>query len=318
MALLLTSDDLARCLRMEDAIAAVEASLAERAGQTLVSPLRTSWPVGRSALTITPGGLEKMGILGFRVYLRARVPDQLTAVWNLQDGSLEGIIRGPELGAIRTGAIGGLAVKWMAARDARRVGIIGGGLQSRMQLRAVRVVRPSVTEVRIYRRDAARRSETARSWRGETGLDVRAVDSEEEAVRQSEVVILATGSEEPVIESKWLAPGSHVNSLGPKDRGHSEIGMDLLEGADWIVSDFPELYRSEPDFLLAGTPLLSKLQDLATLIAAAPARPPGLRTVFLSHGLSGTEVAVAHRALVRAASLGLGTPIPGAVRSEGP
>ncbi len=318
MALLLTSDDLARCLRMEDAIAAVEASLAERAGQTLVSPLRTSWPVGRSALTITPGGLEKMGVLGFRVYLRSAVPDQLTAVWNLRDGSLEGIIRGPELGAIRTGAIGGAAVKWMAAPATRRVGVIGGGLQSWMQLRAVRAVRPSVTEVRVYRRDAARRRETARSWREETGLDVRAVDSAEEAVRQAEVVILATDSAEPVIESKWLGPGCHVNSLGPKDRGHSEIGMDLLEEADWIASDFPDLYRSEPDFMLAGTPAFSKLQDLAALVASSPARPPGLRTVFLSHGLSGTEVAVAHRALVRAAALGVGTPIPGTIRSAGP
>ncbi len=309
MARLLTGADLVRCLRMEDAVAAVEAALSERAGRTLVSPPRTVWPIGPSAITVTPGGLEQMGALGLRVYLRSVRPDQLTAVWNLADGALEGVIVGPELGAIRTGAIGGVAVKWMARKATPRLGIVGGGLQSEMQLRAIRVVRPSVAEVRVYRREAGRRNDVARRWRDATGLEVRPSESAEEAVRGAEVVVLATNSSTPVIRADWLAPGVHIQSLGPISRGASEIGLDVLERADWIASDFPEQYRAETDFLLAGTPLLSKMRDLAELVVAAPVRTADLRTVFLSHGLAGTEVAVAHRALARAAELGVGTEI---------
>ena len=309
MALLLTGSDLAQCLPMEDAVASVEAALTERAEQTLVSPPRTFWPVGPSGITITPGGLLKQGVVGFRVYLRGDRGDQLTAIWNVRDGALKGIILGPELGATRTGAIGGVAVKWMAPRETPRIGVIGGGFQSRMQLLAVRAVRPKVAEVRVYRRDPARREEVAREWREETGLDVRPAESAEEAVKGAQIVILATTASEPAIQANWLLPECHVNSMGPAYRGRSEIGMDLLESADTIATDTPELYRAEPDFILAGTPLMPKLKDLAEVVAAAPVRSDKGRTVFLSHGLSGTEVAVARQALSKAALLGIGTEI---------
>src|SRR5579863_8247290 len=138
---------------MEEAIAAVGTALAERAAGTLVAPPRTTWPVPPSALTITPGGLGSLGALGMRVYVRGVREDQLTAVWRIADAGLEGIVVGPELGRVRTGAIRGLA----PAR-VRTVGILGGGPQSRTQLLAARVVRPSITEVRLFRRDPERRA----------------------------------------------------------------------------------------------------------------------------------------------------------------
>jgi ornithine cyclodeaminase/alanine dehydrogenase-like protein (mu-crystallin family) len=219
------------------------------------------------------------------------------------------VILGSGLGATRTGAIGGVAAKWMAPVGARRLAILGGGVQSRTQLRALRVVRPTLTEVRVFRRDRARREETARQWSTESGLDVQPADSAREAVDGAEIVVLATDSATPVVETDWLRDGAHVTSLGPKYHGRSEVGLDLLETADWLVSDFPEQYAREPEFLLHGTPRESQIRDLAALVGERPVRDPGLRTVFLSHGLAGTEVAVAHRSLSSAARLGVGQEI---------
>lgn len=307
MALMLNGRILSECLPMKDAIAAVECALSERSARTAISPARTRWEFPPSAMTITPGGFRTMGTLGFRVYVRGEADDQVTAVWNLHDGHLEGIVTGPELGQIRTGAVGGVAMKWMAPENTRRVAIIGGGPQSRTQLLALKVVRPAIEEVFVYRRNADRRNETARRLSRESGLEVEPVDSVRKAVREAQVVVLATNSSTPVIEAQWLLPGAHVNSLGPKYRGQSEIGMDLLEKADWLVCDFPEQYRQEEDFIAQGTPHVERLRDLAELVASHPARSPELSTLFLSHGLAGTEVAVAHRALMNAASLGMGT-----------
>ena len=59
-----------------------------------------------------------------------------------------------------------------------------------------------------------------------------------------------------------------------------------------------------PEFIAQGTPELDRMQDLARFKARE--RPAGIRSVFLSHGLAGTEVAVAYRALERAGRLGIG------------
>ncbi|MGA7924275.1 MAG: ornithine cyclodeaminase family protein, partial [Thermoplasmata archaeon] len=113
---------------MEDAVAAVEGALAERRTGTMVSPPRTSVEIGPSGLTITPGGFLRGRRLGMRVYLPGgRGGDQLTAVWGLDDRQLRGIVLGSDLGAIRTGAIGGVAAGLMSHPDAERVAILGAG-----------------------------------------------------------------------------------------------------------------------------------------------------------------------------------------------
>lgn len=208
MALLLSGEDLRACLPMEDAVIAIEEALSERHARTAASPPRMTWEVPPSAMTISPGGFQKMGALGFRVYVRGVRDDQMTAIWDIHDGHMECIIVGPELGQIRTGAIGGVALKWMAPRDPRRVAIVGGGPQSRTQLLALRAVRPKIDEVMIYRRDAGRRKEIVRRWGRELGISVRPAGSALEAVRGAQIVILATDSSTPVIKAQSLLPGA--------------------------------------------------------------------------------------------------------------
>jgi alanine dehydrogenase len=294
---------------MAEAITVIEAALAERRAGSMASLPRTRWEIPPSALTITPGGFGGLGKLGFRVYLPGTEDDQLTAVWNTSDGTLEGILLGPELGTLRTGAIGGVAVKWMAAREVPTAGFVGAGTQAHAQLLALRAVHPELREVRVFRRDPKRRRETAARWSEETGLVVRPEETAQAAVQDASVVVLATDSSTPVVEAEWLAPGAHVNTLGPKYRDGSEIGLDVIEIATEIACDFPEQYRREEDFFLQGTPWMDRIRDLAKVAEHPSARAPSDRTVFLSHGLAGTEVAVAHRALVNARRLGIGTEL---------
>lgn len=311
MAILLTDRELPRCLSMPEAIGAIEGALAERRAGTAVSPPRTSWAIGPSGVTLTPGGFERTGALGLRVYLRGGgANDQLTAVWDLPTRRLVGLLVGSGLGAIRTGAIGGVAYRALAPTDLETAAVIGGGPQSRTQLMALKAVRPKLSTVRLYRRNADRRRETAERLSAELGLPVIASESVDGAVRAAGVVILATDSRFPVLRPEWLHPGAHVSSLGPKYRGRSEIGLDLFDWADRIVSDFPEQYRQEEDFLLHGLSRESAIEDLAEVVGKGEDRPPGRKTLFLSHGLAGTEVAVARQAFANAERLGLGLRIP--------
>ena len=298
MAVLLVDRDLPRCLSMTEAIDAIDGALAERRAGTAVSPPRTSWSVGSSGLTLTPGGFEGLGALGMRIYLRgAGANDQMTAVWDLSTHRLVGILVGSELGAIRTGAIGGVAYRTLAPAGVETAAVVGGGPQSRTQLLALKAVRPKLASVRLYRRNPERRRETAERLSHELGIPVLPTDSVDGAVRSANVVILATDSRFPLLRPEWLAEGAHVSSLGPKNTGRSEIGLDLFDWAERIVSDFHDQYRQEEEFLLHGTPREAAIEDLAAVVGRNEERPAKLKTLFLSHGLAGTEVAVARRAL---------------------
>lgn len=306
MVRLLTDGDLERVLDMDVAIEAVEAALRERAAGTGVALPRTGMAVGTGRLVFTPGGYAGMQAMGLRVYTAGYPTDeQVTAVWDAATGRLSAVFLGRLLGAVRTGAIGGVAIKHLARSDAAVVGVVGAGLQARTQLMAAVRVRP-IREVRIYRRTPELRHALAEEWTALLGVPVRPVSSPREAVAGADIVVCATSAAEPVIAVEWLVPGVHVNSLGPKVRGRSEIGLDLVERADLVVSDFPEQYRQEEQFILQGTPHMERMQDLAHLISGFRRRPEAI-TLFLSHGLAGTEVAVGLALARRAAEMGVGT-----------
>lgn len=303
MVRILTDEEVSRVLTMADAVAAMRGALAARADGQLVSPPRGGFTAGGVGLRWTPGALG--GHVGLRLYMTGvERGDQLTALWRA-DGTLRAIAIGPTLGRLRTGAIGGVALDVMARPDAHVLGIIGFGAQGWMQLEAALAVRP-IQRVWVYRRDAGRLAADAAEATRRFGVPVEPAPSAEHAARAADMLVTATRAAEPVVRASWLAPGVHVNALGPKAHGAQEIGLDLVERAALLASDVPEQYQGEPDFLLHGTGHIERIRDLAAVMAAAPPRDPSAVTLFLSHGLPGTEVALLARAAEVAEAAGVG------------
>lgn len=310
MSLLLTDADLPRALSMGEAIKAVRAALRERAAGTAHGMPRATVSGGPGRIVLTPGGLDKQKRVGLRVYGVGYPRDvQLTAVWDTETGELDGLVSGPGLGVLRTGAIGGCAFQLLAPAKVTKVALVGAGPQARAQLEALLAVR-EVDWVEVIRRDTAELPATAAALRDALGVSVTPASNVEAAVRGADVVITATGSGQPVLDPDWVQPGAHVSCLGPKRRDRSELDLELVRKADLVASDYPEQLDSDPRFLLQGTPEQKKLQDLARLMAGTLTREEQDLTLFLSCGLAGTEVAVAAAALARARALGLGTELP--------
>lgn len=137
--------------------------------------------------------------------------------------------------------------------------------------------------------------------RAELDIPARAVDTARAAVRDRDVVVLATTSPTPVLAAADLAPGSHVNAVGFKQRDRAEFAADLLDRAAVLVSDSPAQATSyAPPMLAAEPPYGSRLGDLGAVLAgAAPGRTGADQiSVFCSVGLAGTEVFLLDR-LVR-------------------
>jgi alanine dehydrogenase len=290
---------------MPEMIAGIEAAMLAKATGALAAPPRVKVPIGpRGDLVFTVGGVNAgQSVAGFRAYhtFPRQAPDgaQLTAVWDQASGSLKGIIVGDLLGEIRTGAIGGVAVKMLARTDADSVAIIGSGAQARTQLQAAAAVR-KLKSVRIYSRTAENRARFAVEMGRKLGLEIQSCESVEAAVRDAAIVVCATDSRQPVIRAEWIAPGTHVTTIGPKQRGQHELDLDVAIGADVIATDSPvQIAAYDPLFFLQGTPHMDRVIDLADIIAGKREGRTGAEdiTLFCSAGLAGTEVVLADRLL---------------------
>lgn len=300
----LTDADVRAQLTAAGSIAVMRETLLAAHRGELVAPARSMTDLGEGRLLFTVGRWRGRW-LGYRAYdtFDRDHPDahddQLVVVHDDVTGRLLGVVVGSELGRRRTGALGGVAVDALAPTGAATLGLVGSGQQAWTQLWAVSAVR-RLDGVRVYSRAEHRRREFAERAAEELGLDATAAPSAQAAVDGAEIVILATSSSKPVIRTDWLPPGCHVTTLGPKQRGRSEFAEDLLDTATTIVTDSPvQLDSYDPPALASGDRHAGRVVSLGAVLAGdAPGRVGDSdRTVYLSVGLAGTEVALAARLL---------------------
>lgn len=289
--LVLNDDDVRARLDAATAVGAVRAALLAAHAGTLHAPPRVRADLGGGDLVFTAGRMDPPGVFGFRVYDTLVGAEQLVAVWDSRDGRLQALVRGEELGARRTGAIGAVAVDVAARPGPVRLGLVGAGTQAWTQLWAIRAVR-EITTITVTARHPEHAAAFARRAAAELGVTINPAGRTEDAVRDQDVVIVATNSTTPVLQADWIAPGTHVTTLGPKTASRHEVPADLADRVAVILTDSAAQLAAYPEpHLFAGRPMA----ELGAVLAGAAAgrTSPEQITVFCSVGLAGTEVAVA-------------------------
>ena len=120
------------------------------------------------------------------------------------------------LSAFRTGAVPGVGVKYFSREDSEVVGIIGPGVMSKTAFDATMAVRDGIKTVKIKGR-SLKSTDSFIKYINEKYpqiTDIRVVETMEEAVRDSDIVHIATSSptgdinEYPFIEEAWIKPGA--------------------------------------------------------------------------------------------------------------
>ncbi|WDZ88056.1 ornithine cyclodeaminase family protein [Micromonospora cathayae] len=305
MALLFSDREVAAVLDAGRTVDAMRAALLAAHRGQLVAPPRASAPLGGGRMVLTAGHLTGEWY-GFRSYDTFGHPEseQLVVLHDGRTGAVRAVGVGTELGSRRTGGLGGVAVDALARPDAATLGVLGSGGQAWTQVWAAAAVRP-LREVTVHSPTPAHRERFAARVRAELGVPARAVATPAGAVRDRDVVVLATTSPTPVFDVRDLAPGSHVTTVGFKQRGRAEFGTDLLDAADLLVTDSPaQAGAYDPPMLAALPPYAGRLVDLGAVLAgAAPGRAARDDvTVFCSVGLAGTEVFLLDRLVQLAAA----------------
>jgi len=217
----------------------------------------------------------------------------LFLLYRSEDAEPLALMEANYLGQIRTGAVSGMATRNMARPDADTLGIIGSGFQARSQLSAMLAER-SFRRIRVWSREAGKRATFASECSAAFDVRVEAVDTAEEAVRGAGIMVTATNAKDPVLESDWIEPGTHINAMGSNQAKRREIPAELVRRADWIAVDSIEQARMESgDLLLAldedgwKDPKVVELKDV---VAGGRKRQPADITIFKSNGLAVEDV----------------------------
>jgi ornithine cyclodeaminase len=222
------------------------------------------------AIKVSPGFFDnpKIGLpstSGLMVVLSSRT-GQVQAVL-LDNGYLTDL---------RTAAAGAVAARALARPDASTACIMGAGLQARMQLQALKLVRP-ITEAVIWARDAQRAAAMATEVAAALGIAARATDDPATAVASADVIVTTTPATTPILRADWLRPGQHVTAMGSDQHGKNELESACLTRADRYVPDRLAQTRRMGELRAAiGAGLVAadaQFEELGAVLAgAAPGR----------------------------------------------
>ncbi len=137
---------------------------------------------------------------------------------------------------LRTALAGAIASKYLARESIDVVGIIGAGVQGRFQARALRLVR-DFSRILAFDTDAATLERYVQDMTADSGFEVIAAPDPGYVVRESDVVVTATPSSEPIVQAKWLHPGLHLTAMGSDSEGKQELEPEVLRRADRVICD---------------------------------------------------------------------------------
>jgi ornithine cyclodeaminase/alanine dehydrogenase-like protein (mu-crystallin family) len=130
-----------------------------------------------------------------------------------EDGRPLAVIDGAAITAWKTAADSALGSRRLSRPDARSLLMVGAGAMAKPLIRAHQSVRPGVERVAVWNRTPGRAQALASELRAE-GLEVEIATDLPAAVKNADIVSVATRSEAPVVRGKWLRPGTHVDLVG--------------------------------------------------------------------------------------------------------
>ena len=323
---ILTEADLRRLVPLDLAVVdAIEGGFRALAGGAVVMP-----PILSMAITDANGevdvktayvpGVESFAIKvspGFFDNPKLGLPSTsgLMILFSARTGRVEALLLdNGYLTDVRTAAAGAVAARWLAREDAASAAIFGTGLQARMQLRALALVRP-IRRAVIWGRDADKAGAAAREMAEALGIEVSAEADPAKAVAGADVVVTTTPARTPVLRADWLRPGQHVTAMGSDQHGKNELEPACLARADRYVPDrlsqtreLGELRSAIAAGLVAAD---AGFDELGAVIAGTAAGRTGPEAITIAD-LTGTGVqdtVIATLARGRADAAGAGTEI---------
>lgn len=163
-------------------------------------------------------------------------------------GSLQAILDGSSITAIRTAAVSGVATKLLARDDAKSLALLGSGVQAHTHLNAMLVAR-KISHLSVWSPNAEHVANFVQTIR-QRGLAATAAANVHEAVKGADIVCTTTSALEPILKGSWLSPGTHVNAVGSSIPSTRELDSAAVAMAKLFVDRRESTLNEAGDFLI--------------------------------------------------------------------
>ena len=316
---ILSEGDVADLIATDDLIDAMEATLPRFSGGEVIQPARTVLATKgeRDFLAVMPAylpaGVQKPAILGTKLITMFHenagldLPTHLPTVllFSADTGALLAVVGGRYITAACTAAVSAVSAKLLAHDDAGHLAIIGSGAHARSHLQALERIF-ELSSVSVWSPTPEHQAAFIEEMKSATRVRLDGADSAGHAVREADLIVLATSSCDPVIQQEWIRPGTHVMSVGACRPDQREMDPALVKRARLFVDSRATALAESGDVVLGirehlftASHIVGELGDvIANRVEGR--RSPRDVTIFKSLGLAVEDVVAADLAYRRA------------------
>jgi alanine dehydrogenase len=229
---------------------------------------------------------------------------------NPENGLPIAIMDGMSITALRTGAAGAIAAKYMA-NDTHLVSLVGCGVQAVTQIMALNEVK-RIGEVRLY--DI--KTESAEKFKREKIIDAdfSVCTDIKSCVEGAEILITTTPARRPIVMNEWLSDGVHINAMGADAPGKQELDPRILKRSKIVVDDWRQASNNGEINIPLKDGIITKddvYAELGDIIIGKKEwkREGGEITIFDSTGLAVQDIATAKLIYEEAVKEGVGSDV---------
>jgi ornithine cyclodeaminase len=321
--LIVNAEQTRRLLPMAECIDVMDRAMRAASTGAVTTPERIIAPLadGVSYFIAMPGSLAEPPVYGAKIVsLHPGNPAQgrpavqgFVTLFDGGTGSPVALIDGAEITRIRTAAASALATRELARPDAATHGILGAGVQAASHLEAISCIR-GIEQVLVWARELRKARQFAAEQTERTGLKVAAAENAAEAAA-CDIVSVVTNAPEPVLQGRWLQPGTHFNLVGSHEAHHREADTEAVTRATVYVDSRRGALSEAGDLLIPIKEGRMSADDIVgeigeVLAGAAPGRRDGQQiTLYKSLGMVAQDLFAAEFVLRQALAEGAGTAI---------
>lgn len=296
---LITDAEVASLITMREAIAAMTAAFEQMGNGAVALAPRVRGAAEHhgqvAAIAAMGAALPAAGVVGAKVYSTVKGQFNFVIVlFSAQTGQPLAAIDANEITRFRTAAASAVALRALAAREARTLAVFGTGVQARAHAEAFLLTRPFERVLVAGRAGAPGLADWVTA---SFGVPAQAVDAAT-AAREADVLATCTRAVEPLFDGTIVKPGAFVAAVGSSKPQARELDDALLARADLIAVEWlPAAQAEAGEFVRAAVGVIdpARVVELGKLLVGGhpyQRRAPDV-VVYKSVGIGLEDVALA-------------------------
>ena len=247
MTIILNSEDIKKCIQLNEGLIPIieEAFKSLALGKTVMPPiLRLDIEKYHGESDVKAAyidGLDSYAIKvasGFFNNPKLGIPSSngLMILLDSQTGVLKTVLLDKGyLTDIRTAIAGAISAKYLSNTDATKAGVIGAGIQARLQLESLLLVR-KINKAYIWARETDKANKFCEKLKY-LNINLEVCNLIEDVVKKSDIVITTTPSKSPLIKNDWLKKGLHITAMGSDAEQKNELEPLIIKSCDYYIPD---------------------------------------------------------------------------------